>query len=199
MLVTLADLRGRDHRAAAVGLCQIHACETGENVLQPRAQMISATARTSVNSWDTKLHSLVRSYSTVDYARRQMAERACISARPAPRLHPRPDRGPRRRDRRGGHRGRRGDHRRLRIPRHRRHGPHSDQAPQGQGTQRLGEDGQLRVGQAPRPGRAALRRTQALAHTQPTADRLRISPNRITKVVHAIFSVTRQRSSLARG
>jgi hypothetical protein len=30
-------------------------------------------------------------------------------------------------------------------------------------------------------------------------DRLRISPNRITKVVHGIFSATRQRSSLARG
>ncbi|MFJ4487434.1 transposase family protein [Streptomyces diastaticus] len=39
---------------------------------------------------------------------------------------------------------------------------------------------------------AALKRWRAL-------DRLRISPNRTTTAIHAIFAVTRQRSSLARG
>lgn len=39
---------------------------------------------------------------------------------------------------------------------------------------------------------AALKRWRVL-------DRLRISPNRVTKVVHAIFAATRQRLSLARG
>ncbi|GAA0409775.1 transposase family protein [Streptomyces luteireticuli] len=81
------------------------------------------------------------------------------------------------------------------LPGRRRHRPHLDQAPHGQGVNGWGE----KVNSALAKLRAVVERPYAELKRWPVLGRPRISLNRAIDVLHALFAITRRRSSLARG